>query len=75
MGKVDLEKLRSIRQGGKVSSDDSRVRTLTDDETGATTGFEIDHYDGRKSAVVRPATIKVKQSISTGEVTVNGQNQ
>lgn len=70
MGKVDLEKLRSIRQGGRFSNADSRVRPLVSDESGKTTGFEIDHYDDRKSAVVRPDTIRVSASLKSGEVTV-----
>lgn len=67
--RVDLDRLRSINYGGK-HRDDSRVRTLRSDETGGTTGFEIDHPDGRVEAVVRPAPIIVKESLSSGEVHV-----
>jgi hypothetical protein len=72
--KVDLDKMRSIRQGGKISREDSRVRPLISDESGKTTGFEIDNYDGSQSAVVRPDSFHVTTSLSEGTVRVNGQD-
>lgn len=60
MADVDLEKLRSVGQTGKHRGQ-SRVREL--EAEGRTTGFEIDHPDGRKEAVVRPATVRQKVSI------------
>jgi hypothetical protein len=66
---IDLDKLRSINQGGK-SRDDLRVRSLTSDTDGAITGYELDHSDGRVEAVVRPGPIVVTESLSTGEVHV-----
>lgn len=60
MSKVDLDKLRSVRQGGKTAGK-ARVRELTDGDR--VTGFEVDHADGRKSAVVRPQTVRQKVSI------------
>lgn len=58
---TDLEKLRSIRQGGKTKGK-ARVRKLSDN--GKTTGYEVDYHDGRTEAVVRPEAINYKFSIS-----------
>lgn len=49
----------------------SRVRRLISDQDGhTTTGFEIDHTDGRQEAVVRPGPITVTESLTTGQVHV-----
>ena len=64
---VDLDKLRSINIGGSTAGK-SRVRRLRDDDSGDTTGYQIDHDDGRREAVVRPATIQAQMSVSTGKV-------
>lgn len=62
----DLEKLRSIRQGGKTKGK-ARVRPLA--EGGRVRGFEVDYHDGRMEGVVRPDTIEMKFSVSTQEET------
>lgn len=49
MDDLDLEKLRSIRQGGKTKGK-AKVKTLT--EGGKVRGFEVEHHDGRVEAVV-----------------------
>lgn len=56
----DLERLRSIRQGGKTKG---MVRVETLKEDGKVRGFQIEHADGRKEAVVRPDAVKYKLSI------------
>lgn len=61
----DLEKLRSIRQGGKTRGK-ARIRPLEDG--GKVRGFEVDYHDGRMEGVVRPDTIKLKLSVSTQEM-------
>jgi hypothetical protein len=71
--KVDLDKMRSIKQSGGMRGN-SRVRRLMSDESGKTTGFEIDNYDGSQSAVVRPDSFHVTTSLSEGTVRVNGQD-
>lgn len=58
---TDLEKLRSIRQGGKTKGK-ARIRKLTED--GKVHGVEVDYHDGRMEAVVRPEPIRAKFSIS-----------
>jgi hypothetical protein len=62
----NLEKLRSIRQGGKTKGK-ARVRQLS--EGGRVRGYEVDYGDGRRAAVVRPDTIQAKFSISRQEET------
>lgn len=62
----DLEKLRSIRQGGKTKGQ-ARIRPLT--EGGKVRGFEVDYHDGRMEGVVRPETIRMRLSVSTQEET------
>lgn len=57
----DLEKLRSIRQGGKTKGK-ARIRKLSD--RGKTTGYEVDYSDGRTAAVVKPDPIRVRMSLS-----------
>jgi hypothetical protein len=70
VSRADLEKLKSVNLGGRTRGR-SRVTELTDDATGRTTGFEIDHGD-RQEAIVRPGLIKAHMSMGTGEVTVDG---
>lgn len=70
MSRVDLDKLRSIRMGGRTRGL-SRVRELHDEGSGRVTGFEIDHGD-TQAAVVRPGVIKAEISVSTGKVKVDG---
>lgn len=60
MAGIDLEKLRSVGHVGKTRGK-ARVRKL--DEGGRVRGFEIDHSDGRQSAVVRPDPVIQKVSI------------
>lgn len=57
----DLEKLRTIRQGGKTKGK-ARVRKLS--EGGKVRAVEVDYQDGRVEAVVRPGPISAKFSIS-----------
>lgn len=59
--RIDLEKYRSIRMGGKTRGM-NRVRKFTDE--GRTTAAEIDHHDGRVSAIVMPKTIEKSLNIS-----------
>lgn len=66
MPKIDLEKMRSINFGGK-HRDKSRMRALTDPDSGRETGFEIDHADGSQEAVVRPETIRETVSVGGAE--------
>lgn len=61
----DIEKLRSIRQGGRTKGK-ARIRPLS--EAGKVRGFEVDYHDGRMEGVVRPDTIKLKLSVSTQEL-------
>lgn len=70
MGKIDLEKMRSINFGGRTTGK-SRMRSLHDPESGRTTGFEIDHPDGSQEAVVRPETIRETVSLSGSEPRVD----
>lgn len=58
---LDIEKLRTIRQGGKTKGK-ARVRQLS--ERGKVRGYEVDYHDGRTEAVVRPAPLRAKFSIS-----------
>lgn len=58
---TDLEKLRSIRQGGKTKGK-ARVRRLT--EGGKVRGVEVDYHDGRTEAMVRPEPVRYRLSIS-----------
>lgn len=60
----DLERLRSIRQGGRTKGK-ARVRALSGE--GKIRGFEVDYHDGRTAAVVRPQPIRAKISISGEE--------
>lgn len=71
MSQVDLDKLRSIGFRGKTAGQ-ARIRRLEGE--GKTTGFEVDYNDGRVEAIVRPGTIRVTTSLSTGEV-VNGESR
>ena len=61
----DLEKLRSIRQGGKTKGK-AKLRRLR--EEGKTRGLEVEYQDGRVETVVRPETVRVKLSVSDSEV-------
>lgn len=63
---LDLDKLRSIRQGGRTAGT-ARIRTTTDPATGRTTGHTVDYADGRTAAVVRPATVAHRVSIGGNE--------
>lgn len=58
-----LWRCRLVSSSGMSKSDKVRVRRISSD--GRTTGFEIDYRDGRKAAVVRPATVHVSSKEST----------
>lgn len=60
---VDLEKLRSIRVGGRHKGQ-AKVTPLVDE--GRTTGKQIEYGDGRVEAVVQPATVRSKVSLGDG---------
>ncbi len=65
---ADLEKLRSIRQGGRTAGT-AKVTTLTDpDNPSRVTGRQVTYEDGRQEAVVRPETISYQIRMSRGEV-------
>lgn len=64
MSDVDLDTLRTVGHVGKTRGK-ARIRKLTDG--GKVRAIEVDHADGRQSAVVRPDT--VRQSVSVSEVT------
>lgn len=49
--------MRLIRNDGKV-----RVRKVKDNK-GRTSGFQIDHKDGRVDAVVRPQPVRGKSTV------------
>lgn len=66
--RIDLDKLRSINQGGDRGN--ARITRLRGDR--GTTGFQIEHGDGRVEGVVRPATTRTRMSVSTGEVVTDG---
>lgn len=71
VGKVDLEKLRSINSLNRTRGK-TRLRELHSDQDGSRTGFQIDHHDGRVEAIVRPQPVTQSVSLSTGEVVSNG---
>jgi hypothetical protein len=56
----DLEKFRSIRQGGKTSG---KVRVTDLTEKGKVRGFEVEYGDGRRQAVVNPDTVRYALSL------------
>lgn len=57
---MDLEKMRSVRQGGKTKG---MVNLTTLTEGGKTRGFQVEYSDGRIEGVVRPEAVEYKLSL------------
>lgn len=57
---TDLDRLRTIRQGGKTRG---KVNVKKLEDRGKTTGFQIEYHDGRVEGVVRPDAVKYRLSL------------
>jgi hypothetical protein len=47
----------SLKKGQK------RKKTVTDENTGQTAGYEVEHWDDHQDAVVQPSTVEVKVEV------------
>jgi hypothetical protein len=60
---VDLDKLRSIRYGGRHKG---KVKVTTLSDEGQTTGKQIEYGDGRVEAVVKPSAVRASLKVNDG---------